>query len=375
MAATGERPRRPRRRRRRGRAARVRQAAAAAGPLDGQDRRRDRHARGLQPTEAEEAIRAAGGKPARLGLEEDRLPRRRRGGRLEAGQGAGARRPGPRRGRLPRLLAGEDAEGLALDRARVALHQVADAAARAAAHSGWSPKIVAGGAPAPDLGHRGDDRVVGELRDCGRRRPGRDEVAADDRRTGRTSARSGSGRPRAATRANRRRRRGAGRARPGGRTRSTRRPGGRGSAGGRRRRRSCSRPGSTAARRPPGAARRTAARSAGRTVPRLLAAGVPHCRQAVAIINVQIRARCRLASGPRRRSHGRRLRGGSPRTPESYRPAGRRSTLGRPIPPRRAITAARARSIRCGVSGRSASGPQEPLERQEQQLQLGPRQR
>ena len=38
---------------------------AAGGPLDGQDRRRDRHARrGSAGQEAEEAIRAAGGKPA-----------------------------------------------------------------------------------------------------------------------------------------------------------------------------------------------------------------------------------------------------------------------------------------------------------------------
>ena len=75
--------------------------AVAAGPLDGKTLVVTGTLEGFSRQEAEEAIRAAGGKPAGLGLEEDGLPRRRRERRLEAGQGAGAGRAGPRRGGLP----------------------------------------------------------------------------------------------------------------------------------------------------------------------------------------------------------------------------------------------------------------------------------
>ena len=51
----------------------------------------------------------------RLGLEEDRLPRRRRERGLEAGQGPGTRRRDPRRGRLP---AGPGGRGTVATRAR-----------------------------------------------------------------------------------------------------------------------------------------------------------------------------------------------------------------------------------------------------------------
>ena len=81
----------------------------SAGPLDGKTLVVTGTLEGFTRQEAEEAIRAAGGKVGGLGLEEDRLPRRRRERRLEAGQGPGARRPGPRRGGFRRLLAGEDA--------------------------------------------------------------------------------------------------------------------------------------------------------------------------------------------------------------------------------------------------------------------------
>ncbi len=98
-------PRGSRRRRRRGRAA----GASAGRPGRGvggrrtagrQDRRRQRHDRGLQPRRG----RAGGPRRRRqavgLGVEEDRLPGRRAGCGLEAGEGRGARRPGPRRGGL-----------------------------------------------------------------------------------------------------------------------------------------------------------------------------------------------------------------------------------------------------------------------------------
>ena len=91
----------------RGRGRRARTAGRAPGrggerrPARRQDARRDRHARGLHPP------RGGGGDPCRrrqagrLGLEEDGLRRRGRERRLEAGQGAGARRADPRRGWVP----------------------------------------------------------------------------------------------------------------------------------------------------------------------------------------------------------------------------------------------------------------------------------
>ena len=56
----------------------------------------------LAREDAKEMIESLGGKVAGLGVEEDRLGRRRRGGRLQAGQGAGARRRRARRGRPAR---------------------------------------------------------------------------------------------------------------------------------------------------------------------------------------------------------------------------------------------------------------------------------
>ena len=83
-----------------------RAAAATPGPLAGRTVVVTGTLEGFSRQEAEAAIRAAGGKPGGLGVEEDGLSRRRRERRLEAGQGPGARRPGPRRGGLPRLLSG-----------------------------------------------------------------------------------------------------------------------------------------------------------------------------------------------------------------------------------------------------------------------------
>ena len=65
------------------------------------DARGDRHARGLQPPGGGGGDPGGRRQAGRVGLEEDGLPRRRRERRLEADEGAGARRAGPRRGGLP----------------------------------------------------------------------------------------------------------------------------------------------------------------------------------------------------------------------------------------------------------------------------------
>ena len=88
----------------------------SAGPLAGKTLVVTGTLEGFSRQEAEEAIRAAGGKAGGLGVEEDRLSRRRRERRLEAGQGPGARRPGPRRGRRSAaLLAGTNDQGESID--------------------------------------------------------------------------------------------------------------------------------------------------------------------------------------------------------------------------------------------------------------------
>ena len=74
---------------------------ASAGPLDGQDTRRDGHAGGLQPPGGRGIDPDRRREDVRFCLEEDRLCRRRRECRLEAGQGPGTGRPGPRRRRVP----------------------------------------------------------------------------------------------------------------------------------------------------------------------------------------------------------------------------------------------------------------------------------
>ena len=74
---------------------------ASAGPLAGKTLVVTGTLEGFSRPEAEEAIRAAGGKPGGIGVEEDRLPGRGRERRLEAGEGPGARRARPRRGRVP----------------------------------------------------------------------------------------------------------------------------------------------------------------------------------------------------------------------------------------------------------------------------------
>ena len=89
----------------RGRAGAAGRAAAGRGhrsrPAGRQVGRRDGHARGVRPPGGRGrdpgGRRQAGG----LGVEEDRLRRRGRVGRLEARQGPGARRPDPRRGGVP----------------------------------------------------------------------------------------------------------------------------------------------------------------------------------------------------------------------------------------------------------------------------------
>ena len=103
------------RRRHAGRPARARRGRGRARAADGpagrrgrevgtarrQDARGDRHARGLQPTGGGGGDPGGRRQAGRVGLEEDGLPRRRRERRLEADEGAGARRAGPRRGGLP----------------------------------------------------------------------------------------------------------------------------------------------------------------------------------------------------------------------------------------------------------------------------------
>ena len=80
------------------RAGRLR-TARRGRPAGGQDPRPDRHPAGADPRGGGGADQARRRQGHRLGLEEDRLRRRRREPRLEAGQGRGARHRGPRRGR------------------------------------------------------------------------------------------------------------------------------------------------------------------------------------------------------------------------------------------------------------------------------------
>ncbi len=81
-------------------------AGVASGPLAGRTVVVTGSLEGFDRQGAEDAIRAAGGKSRRLGVEEDRLSRRGRERRFEAGQGAGARHPDPRRGRLQAAAGG-----------------------------------------------------------------------------------------------------------------------------------------------------------------------------------------------------------------------------------------------------------------------------
>ena len=94
-------PARPRRRRDRARAAGPALAGGVGRPARGQDPGRDRHARGLQPAGGRGIDPGRRREDVRFCLEEDGLCRRRRECRLEAGQGPGAGRPGPRRRRVP----------------------------------------------------------------------------------------------------------------------------------------------------------------------------------------------------------------------------------------------------------------------------------
>ena len=84
-------------------------ATAANGPLAGKTVVVSGTIEGYSREEAEQAVRDAGGKAGRLGLEEDGLPRRRSGRRLEAREGRGARRAGPRRGRVREAARGRRA--------------------------------------------------------------------------------------------------------------------------------------------------------------------------------------------------------------------------------------------------------------------------
>ena len=92
LVDAGVEPERPRRRHS--------PATRAAGPLAGKTVVVTGTLEGFSREEAEEAIRAAGGKAGGLRQQEDGLPRRRRERRLQAGQGPGAGRPGARRGRV-----------------------------------------------------------------------------------------------------------------------------------------------------------------------------------------------------------------------------------------------------------------------------------
>ena len=87
-----------------------RRPAADAGPLAGKTLVVTGHARGLRPAGRGGGHPAAGGKVRRLGQPEDRLPGGGRERGLEAGQGAGAGRPGARRGGLPAPAGGRGAD-------------------------------------------------------------------------------------------------------------------------------------------------------------------------------------------------------------------------------------------------------------------------
>ena len=76
-----------------------------------EDARGHGHARGLHPARGGGGHPRRGWQAGRIRLEEDRLPRRRRERRIQAGQGPGAGRPGPRRGRVPRPARRRDRSG------------------------------------------------------------------------------------------------------------------------------------------------------------------------------------------------------------------------------------------------------------------------
>ena len=84
----------------------ARAASALDGPLAGKTVVVTGYARGLRPAGRRGGDPGGRRQARRIGEPQDRLPRRGRERRLEAGQGPGARRPRPRRGGLPRAARG-----------------------------------------------------------------------------------------------------------------------------------------------------------------------------------------------------------------------------------------------------------------------------
>ncbi len=133
--------------------------ADAAGPLDGKTLVVTGTLEGFSRTEAEEAIRAAGGKVAGSVSKKTDYLVAGESRRLEAGEGGGARGRGPRRGRLParagrRRLVPDPAPA-------VPFHQRGDGRP-GRLPVGQVAHDVRVGTPAVELGHRRHDRVVGE---------------------------------------------------------------------------------------------------------------------------------------------------------------------------------------------------------------------
>ena len=104
-------PRRPRRRRRRARAPGAPSGGRRRRTAGRPNARRDRHARGVLAPGGRGCDPGRRREAGRIRVAQDRLPRRRRERRIQAGQGAGARRGGPRRGGVPAAPGGGAAGG------------------------------------------------------------------------------------------------------------------------------------------------------------------------------------------------------------------------------------------------------------------------
>ena len=141
-----------------------------------------------------------------------RLPHRRRAGSPRSGCATGTSTPTTSCSRTRTPTRRPDEAGVAAT-LRVALHQLGHRGP-GRLPLGLVAEDLAVRAPAAELGHRGDDQVVGELPIAPGVDLAGDEVAADRVVRGASSGPSGAGRPRAGSRATRRRRRGGGRARP-----------------------------------------------------------------------------------------------------------------------------------------------------------------
>ena len=108
-------------------------AAARRGPAGRQDRRRDRHARGVQSRGRRVGDPCGRRQAGRLGVEEDRLRGRGRERRIQADEGPGARRPGARQRRVPTASRGRRPWELAKGTAELAVDHLGPPRERRAA--------------------------------------------------------------------------------------------------------------------------------------------------------------------------------------------------------------------------------------------------